>query len=174
MTSLKLSEQKKLMAEARERHGDQSVSKSDLTGIQTRAHKRKKLDVAKADLVTSDPQPTFVPTYEDPNPNSPKKMKTLISDDVSQTNLTIITLMQDSCSSHQSKPFFKFKFWSNSFDGLRFLYDHMNATKDVEKVKSIDAQQLIQNFEAYFAFMTRSLFDLGDGMNKMRFAITKS
>lgn len=55
MTNLKLSEQKKLVAEARARRGDQSASKSDLMGIQTRALKRKKLDVSKVAFVTSDP-----------------------------------------------------------------------------------------------------------------------
>lgn len=145
MTNLKLFKRKKSMVEARERCGDQSVSKSDLTRIHTRAHKRKKLDVTKVAHVISEPHPTSAPTSEDPKPNSPKKMKTLMSDDVIQACLKITTLMQDSGRSHQSKPSFEFKYWSNSFDGLGYLYDHLNTTDDVEKVKSIGAQQLTQN-----------------------------
>lgn len=55
MENLKLSKQKKLMAEAWERRGDQSTSKSDLTGIHTRALKRKNMDVAKETHVILDP-----------------------------------------------------------------------------------------------------------------------
>lgn len=58
MTNLKLSKQKKLMAEPRARCGNQSASKCDLTSIQTQTLKRRKMDVAKAILVISDPQPT--------------------------------------------------------------------------------------------------------------------
>lgn len=88
-------------------------------------------------------------------------MKTLMNDDVSHTDLTITTIMQDSGISHQSKPSFEFKFSSNSFYGLRFLYCHLNATKDVKKVKSISSQQLNQNLGAYLmrcVVMTVGLF----------------
>lgn len=63
-----------------------------------------------------------------------------MSDDVSLDDLTITTFMQDSGSSHQSKPSSEFKFCSIIFDGLRFLYDHLNSIEDVEKVKSVGAK----------------------------------
>lgn len=65
MTNLKLSEQKKLMVEARVRRGDQSASKSGLTGIQTWALNRKKMDVANVISIISEPQPISVPPPED-------------------------------------------------------------------------------------------------------------
>lgn len=83
MTRLKLSEHKKLMVEARGRRGDQSTYKSDLIGIHTRALKQKKLDIAKVDSVTSNLQPTSIPTFEESKTTSPKKMKTLMSEDIS-------------------------------------------------------------------------------------------
>lgn len=73
--------------------------------------------------------------------------------------------MQDLDSSYQAKPSSEFKFWSNNFDRLRFLYGHLNATEDVEKLKSIGAQQLTQNLRAYLmrcVVITRSLFEVGD------------
>lgn len=76
-------------------------------------------------------------------------MKTLRSDDVSQADLVITTLMQNSGNSYQTNSSTEFKFWYNSFDGLRYVYDHMNTTGDIERVKSIGAQQLTQNLGAY-------------------------
>lgn len=69
-------------------------------------------------------------------------MKTSMSEDVSQADLTITTWMQDSGSSHQSKPSSEFKFWSNNFDSLRYIYHHLNSSEKVKKVKSIVAQQM--------------------------------
>lgn len=93
MTNLKLSKQKKLMTKARARRGDQSNSKSDLTGIQTRALKRKKVDIIKEVFIISDPESISVLPPEDSKSISPKKMKILMSDDVSQADLTITNLM---------------------------------------------------------------------------------
>lgn len=81
------------MVEARARRGDQSASKSDLTDILTRALKQKKLDITKVVDVTSDPKPTSIPTSGEPKPTSPKKTKTLMSDDGSQADLVITILM---------------------------------------------------------------------------------
>lgn len=72
-----------------------------------------------------------------------------MSDHVSHVGLASTTLNQDSDSSHQLNSSTKFKFWSNNFDDLKYIYDHMNVTKDVEKVKTIGAQQLTQNIKAY-------------------------
>lgn len=120
--------------------------------------------------------PVNIPPYEDSKSGSPKKMKTLMSGDVSQADLTITTLMQDSGSSHQSKPFSEFKFWSNNFDGLRYIYDPLNATEDIEKVKSIGSQRLTQNLEPTWlrcAVMTRGLFEEGDAFEKNEVLLTK-
>lgn len=67
-------------------------------------------------------------------------MKTLMSDHVSHADLVVNTLMQDSGGSHQSNLLTELKFWSNSFDNVKFLYDHLNVTELVEKVKTIGAQ----------------------------------
>lgn len=110
MRNIKLSKQKKMMAKVRVRRKDQSTSKSYFTDIQTWALKRKKLDISKVASVTSDPQPTSIPTLEEPKPTSPKKMKTLMSKDVSQADLTITIVMKDSGSIHQAKPSSELKF----------------------------------------------------------------
>lgn len=60
-----------------------------------------------------------------------------MSDHASQADLGVTTLIQDSGSSHQSNPLVKFKFWSNNFDDLKYLYDHLSVIEDVEKVKTI-------------------------------------
>lgn len=67
-------------------------------------------------------------------------MKTLRSDDVSQADLAITTLMHNLGNNYQTNSCSKFKFWYNSFDDLRYVYDHMNTTEDIKKVKSIGAQ----------------------------------
>lgn len=65
---------------------------------------------------------------------------------------------------------------SNSFDDLRYLCDHLNATDEVKKVKSICAQKLTQNLGAYFircAIMTRGIFEVGDAFEKNDARLTK-
>lgn len=59
---------------------------------------------------------------------------------------------------------------------MRYLYDHLKATKDVEKVKSIGAQQLAQNLRAYLmrcTIMTQGLFEVGDAYEKNDVRLTK-
>lgn len=160
MTNLKLSEQKKLLAEARVRRVGQSA-KSDQTCIQTHTLMRKNMEVIKVTPTSSEPQATSVPPYRYPKSDSPKKYNTLMRDDVSQADMAITTLMHDSGNSPQTNPSSEFKFRSNSFDGLRYLYDHLNASEDVEKVKSIGAQHLKQNLRAYLmrcAVMNQAIF----------------
>lgn len=79
-------------------------------------------------------------------------------------------------NSHQIKSPTEFKLWSNNFDGLRFLYDHLNATEDVNKVKSIGAQQLTQNLSAYLircVIITRGLFEVGEAYEKNELHLNK-
>lgn len=64
-------------------------------------------------------------------------MKTLMSDEVCRANREILSLMLETGGSNQIRPSNEFKFWSNSFHGLKFLYNHMNAMKEVNKVKTI-------------------------------------
>lgn len=83
------------------------------------------MDAIKAAPIVSKPHPTSVLPPGESTSGSPKKKKTLMSDDVSQADLTITTLMQDSGSSNYSKSSSEFKLWSNSFDRLGYLYDHL-------------------------------------------------
>lgn len=88
-----------------------------------------------------------------------------MGDHVSHANMEVTTMMQDFGGRHKANPSTEFKFGSNSFDGLKFLCDHLNAIEDVEKVKTIGAQQLTQNIGAYLmrcVVMTRGLFEVGD------------
>lgn len=73
--------------------------------------------------------------------------------------------MQDFGGSHKANPSTKFNVGSNNFDGLMFLYDHLNMNEDVEKLKTIGAQQLTQNSGSYlmrYVIMTRGLFKVSD------------
>lgn len=59
----------------------------------------------------------------------------------------------------------EFRFWSNTFDGLKLLYDHLNATEDVNKVKTIRRRKLTQNISSYMmrcVVLNRRLFEAGD------------
>lgn len=58
---------------------------------------------------------------------------------------------------------------SNSFDDLKFLYDHLTSNKDVVKDKSIRAQKLTSNLRSYLmrcVRMTRALFEARDESEK--------
>lgn len=109
MTNLKFSKQKKLMAEARGSRRERLASKRDLMGIQTQTLKRKNLDAIKVAPIVSEPQPASIPPSGDSKSGSPKKMKTLMNDNVSQADLTITTMMQDSGTGHQSRASSGFK-----------------------------------------------------------------
>lgn len=73
--------------------------------------------------------------------------------------------MQEVDGSDQTKPSNGFKFRGNNFDELKFLYDHLNAMKYVNKVKTIGRQKLTQNINSYMmrcVVLTRGLFESGD------------
>lgn len=64
-----------------------------------------------------------------------------------------------------SNPDPQFKFWENSFDNLKFLYDHLNLNEVIAKEKSIGPQQLSTKLGAYLTrsvVMVRVLFEVGD------------
>lgn len=77
----------------------------------------------------------------------------------------ISSLMQEAGGSDQTKLSNEFKFWGNSFDGLKFLYNHLNTTEDVNKVKTTGQKKLTQNINSYTircVVLTRGLFESGD------------
>lgn len=51
------------------------------------------MEIIKATHITSEPCATSITPFRDPKPDSPKKMKTLMSDDVTQADLAVTTLM---------------------------------------------------------------------------------
>lgn len=66
--------------------------------------------------------------------------------------------------SDQAKPYNEFKFWSNNFDGLRFLYNHLNTIEDVNKAKIIGRQKLTPNPSSYimrYIVLIQGLFESG-------------
>lgn len=95
MTNVNLKEQRKLMGEARARQGEQSSLKSDQVDIQTRAPKKRKIDAKRASPGISEPQYSLLPPPKNPQPSSPKKMKTLVGDHVSHADLAITYLVQE-------------------------------------------------------------------------------
>lgn len=84
MTDISVKEQKKLMLEARaiRRVTGQNAAKSDLPGLETRLLKKRKAASNKATPNVSGPQPSTLSLSKSFRMSSPKKMKTLISDEV--------------------------------------------------------------------------------------------
>ena len=63
------------------------------------------------------------------------------------------------------------QFWSADFDGLKFLYDHLNATTDVNKLTPLGSQQITKQLSSYLmrcAVLTRSLFESGDNVERKK------
>lgn len=57
--------------------------------------------------------------------------------------------MQEAGDNLKPSPSMEFKFLSNSFDEIKYLHNHLNATEDVEKVNTISALKLTQNLGSY-------------------------
>lgn len=88
-----------------------------------------------------------------------------MSDEVYKADWEISSLIWEIGGSDQTRSSNEFKFRSNSFDGLKFLYDHLNVTEDVNKVKTIGRQQLTENISSYmmrYVILTRGLFEAED------------
>lgn len=132
MTTANIKEQRKLKAQAKARRAaNKSSLKSDSSGLQTRTTWKKKTGADRKTQMISE-------THSDlPNPpHSPsnKEAKTMMADPSNSVNHIILALMQEPRQgSQQHRPIFQFKFWDNSFDGLKFLYDHLNSDDDVVK-----------------------------------------
>ena len=66
------------------------------------------------------------------------------------------------------------KFWSANFDGIKFLYDHLNATEDVNKLKNLGPQKITQHLSSYLmrcVILTRGLFESDDDADKKYFEL---
>lgn len=138
MTTANLKEQRKFMAEARARRVvNQSTLKSEPSEIQTWVFHKKKSEVVKeaqvARMTWFDlPNSTALPSL------STKKKKLMMIKPISNVDHVVSSMMQEpdqGSQQHRSNP--QFKFWDNSFDGLKFLYDHLNSDEDIGKTKSI-------------------------------------
>lgn len=147
MTDLSVKEQKRLMLEAQaEKRGDgQSVAKLDLSDLITWILKKRNVTTSKIAPFISEPQVSTLPPPKDSRPDPPKKMKTLMSDEVRRNDWEISSLMQEDGGSNKTKSSNEFKLCGTNFDGLKFLYDHLNSTEDVNKVKIVGRQKLTQN-----------------------------
>lgn len=147
------------------------TSKLDFSGFETRPLKKRKATTNKTAPSIFDPQVSTLPPSADSHLNSPKKMNTLMSDEICRVDMKISSLMHEDGGNDQTNQSNKFKLWGNNFNGLKFLYDHLNATEDVDKVKMIGRYKLTQNINSYLmrcAALTRGLFESGDDMSKMR------
>ena len=164
MTKMSLDEKKKLMQAARAAWTNSGVViplQSDKAGLEIRQSKRVRGVTTQETPSKSDP-----PAQEEPSQGASKRMKTLMTDEVCRADMEINSLMNVPGQSAASG---EFKFWSSNFDGLRFLYDHLNATEDVNKVKKIGPQKITQNINSYLLrcdVLTRGLFESGDASEK--------
>src|ERR1051325_5954634 len=177
MTDMSVKEQRKLMAEARAARmdsGGPSETKSNLAGPEVRVPKKKK------NVTTRDPaaetniiaaSPLKHPAEPEPAPESiPKKMKTVMGNETNSTDWAISKLLKETGdSSGGASP--ENRFWAADFDGLKFLYDHLNATTDVNKLTHLGSQQITKQLSSYLmrcVVLTRSLFESGDNVEKKK------
>lgn len=156
-------------ARATRRGADKSASKSDLSDLETRILKKRKVAPSKIALSVYEPQVSTIPPPVGYLPNSPKKMKTLMSDEICRADWEISSLIKAG-GSDQTKPSNEFKFrGNNNFDRLKFHYDHLNASEYVNKVKTTGWQKLTQNISSYLmrcVVLTWCLFESGDNYEK--------
>src|ERR1051325_200889 len=177
MTDMSVKEQRKLMAEARAaRMGKDGTSetKSDLAGLGIRFPKKKKNVTARdpateTNIITASPLKR--PAEPEPAPESiPKKLKTVMGNETNSTDWAISKLLKETGdSSGGASP--ENRFWAADFDGLKFLYDHLNATTDVNKLTHLGSQQITKQLSSYLmrcVVLTRSLFESGDHVEKQK------
>ena len=161
MIDLSVAEHKRLIMEARASRrttGGTSMIKSYIFMLETRASKKRKGVGSKDTSSVLEPHISVSAIHEEVQQSTPKRMKTLMSDEVCRDDMEITSLMREPGNSHASG---EFKFWSNSFDGLQFLYDHLNTIEDVNKVKSVGHQKMTHNLSSYLmrrAVLTHGLF----------------
>ena len=132
-----MDEQKRLMVEARPTQrdaGGASRIKSYLSGLETQTLKKRKGVGTKATSSMAESQISVPTIQEEVQQGTPKRIKTLMIDEVFRAHMEITSLMGEHMDSHAYE---EFKFWSNSFDGIRFLYDHLNTTDDFNKIKFV-------------------------------------
>lgn len=119
MTELFVKERKRLMLEARAGTRG-ATSKSDLFGLETWSLKKRNVALNKTSPRISEPQVSTLSPLVDSLPNSPKQMKTLISNEICRANWEISSLIHEAGGSDQAKQSNEFKLWGNNFDELKF------------------------------------------------------
>lgn len=171
MTDMSVKEQRKLMAAARAaRMGDggPSETKSDLAGLEVRIPKKKKNVVTRESALEA-AAITASPVKRPVEPEAtielaPKKLKTIMGNENNSADSEVSTLLKET-GDNSSRASTENKFWSADFDGLKFLYDHLNATEDVTKLRNLGSQQITKQLSSYLmrcVILTRSLFESGD------------
>lgn len=95
MIDISMKEQKRLMLEARaaRRVVGHLVVKSNLSDLETRLLKKRKVDLNKFIPTVSEPQPSHFSPSKGFLPSSSKKMKTLMIDEVYRADWKISSLM---------------------------------------------------------------------------------
>ena len=95
MSDISAKEQKRLMLEARaaRRVADQNVAKSDLSDLETWLLKKRKIILNKSTPNVLESLPSTLLPSKSSCPRSPKKMKTLMSDEVRRTDWEISSLI---------------------------------------------------------------------------------
>lgn len=155
--------------------GQPSV-KSDLSGLETRLLKKRKVPLNKVIPIVKEPQPSTFSPSKGFRLSSPKKMKTLMSGEVYIADWEISSLMCETNESDHTRSYNEFKFWSNNFNGLTFLYDHLNSTDNMNKVKTIGRQKLTQNIRSYLmrcVVLICRLFEVGDECEQNEIKLNK-
>lgn len=147
------------------RVANQNFIKLDFSGLETWLSKKRKVAPSKVISNVSGLNLQLFRHRRALHLSSPKRIRTLMSGEVCIADLEISSLMRDIDGSDQTRSSNEFKFWSNSFDKLKFIYDNLNAKEDENKVKTIGQQKLTQNISSYLmscVVLTRRLFEVED------------
>lgn len=112
MTDIFVKEHKKLILEAHSvrRVAGQNAAKSDLPGLKTWLLKKRKVVPNKEIPNVSESQPPILSPLKNFRLGSPKKMKTLMSDEVCRADWEISSLTCKNGGSHQTRSSNEFKF----------------------------------------------------------------
>lgn len=154
-----------LETRATRRVAGQNTAKSDMSNLETRLLKKRKASLRKIISNILEPQPLTLSLPKSLHPSSPKRMRTSMSDEVCRADWEISALTCETGEVTKPDHPMNFKFWNKNFNGLKFLYNHLNATEDMNKVKTTWRQKLTQNSSSYLMrlfVLTRGLFEVVD------------